>query len=315
VIATLVTLLIAVIAFIVAVVLVWTAIPGQYEERKVSVKGILSGTLLGIFALVIMYVAFGWRQIDPGRVGVVTSFGKIQGTIGPGLTWLPAIFNDVIVMDTRVQAYNFGKEGVEGEEQCPSGIEAFTQENQVARMCGVINYHIDPGYAAELYQNVGIDYFEKVIKHQADTEIKRDSRQFTTDVITAKRDELAAAALARLQVDVAPYHIVIDGIFISQIGLPETYLEAVNQKLIAGQNVEKERQNALAEQQKGIANANRVREEAQGQADANAAIDASLTQQLIQWQAIQKLNPNVNVMLVPSDQGFLFTLPVPSPTP
>jgi hypothetical protein len=34
-----------------------------------------------------------------------------------------------------------------------------------------------------------------------------------------------------------------------------------------------------------------------------------------QWQTVQKLSPNVSVMLIPCDQGFLFNIPMPSATP
>ena len=65
----------------------------------------------------------------------------------------------------------------------------------------------------------------------------------------------------------------------------------------------------------GAADANR--ETAAGQADANRSINESITDELIQWQAIQKLNPNVNVMVVPDDGNFIFSLPSspPAPTP
>jgi hypothetical protein len=68
----------------------------------------------------------------------------------------------------------------------------------------------------------------------------------------------------------------------------------------------------------GQADANR--ETAAGQADANTSINASLTDELLRWQAIQKLNPNVQIMLIPSDNNFILPLPslqpvIPSPTP
>jgi hypothetical protein len=62
----------------------------------------------------------------------------------------------------------------------------------------------------------------------------------------------------------------------------------------------------------GAADANR--ETAAGQADANRSINESLTDQLIRWQAVQKLNPNVSVMLIPEGSNFLFSIPSPAPS-
>jgi regulator of protease activity HflC (stomatin/prohibitin superfamily) len=293
----------------------------ENHGNRISLGKIMMSIVGVLFGVLVMYGALSLREVGAGQVGVIVRFGQVQGTLGPGLALQPWLIHDVVVMDTRVQNYNFGGE---------TGIEAFTKENQTAFLFGVVNYHIDPQYAAELYQRVGVDYFEKVIRHQADTEVKRDSRLFTTDEITAKRDELAAGAQRRLTIDVAPYHIFIDGIYISQIGLPPSYLDSVNQKLIAEQNVQRAIFEADSAKQKAIGEANAQREAAageadatrtiaEGQRDANKAITSSLSDELIKWQSIQKLNPNVNVMLVPSDQGILFNLnanqPSPSPAP
>lgn len=149
--------------------------------------------------------------------------------------------------------------------------------------------------------------------------MKKRSRAYTTDLITAKRDELGTSILDALTEDLSRYHIIIDGVFVSDIGLPTTYTDAVNEKLIQTQNVQTEIQKANSAKEKAIGDANAIREKASGdaealttlataQAAANEAINASLTEALIRWQAIQKLNPNVNVMMVPSDQGLLFNL-------
>jgi len=42
-----------------------------------------------------------------------------------------------------------------------------------------------------------------------------------------------------------------------------------------------------------------------GQASANRQLTESLTSEVIQWQAIQKLADNIEIMLVPSQQGMI----------
>jgi regulator of protease activity HflC (stomatin/prohibitin superfamily) len=255
----------------------------------------------------LIVAALGFREIPAGSVGVVVRFGQVQeNTLSPGLTWIVPLVNDVVIMDTRVQAYEFGGS---------NGIEAFTKEQQPAYLFGVVNYHIDPAYAAVLYQTVGVDYFDKVIRQQSDAELKQDARLYAVDEITAKRDELARSAQQRLAADVAPYHIFVDGIFIAQIGLSPEYVQAVEAKQIAQQNVQKAEADAEAARQAAKGQADAQVTLANGQAQANAAINASLTENLIRWQTIQKLAPNVQVMLVPSDQGLLLNVPLPSAAP
>jgi regulator of protease activity HflC (stomatin/prohibitin superfamily) len=113
----------------------------------------------------------------------------------------------------------------------------------------------------------------------------------------------------------------VDDIYIVDIGYPQAYNDSITAKQVEQQNVQREQQ--ILEQRRiqaqqvvvtaqGAADANR--ETAAGQADANRSINESLTDELIQWQAIQKLNPNVNVMLVPENGNFIFSLPSPGPT-
>ena len=47
---------------------------------------------------------------------------------------------------------------------------------------------------------------------------------------------------------------------------------------------------------------------AEGQAEANRAIAASLSDQILLYQYINKLAPNLKVMMVPDGQSFLLDL-------
>lgn len=290
-----------------------------------SIK-VIVGTIIALVGLVVAIASFGWTEIGPGQVGVVINLGKVDSVeITSGLNWRVPVLSSIHVMDTRVQAYQFGGDAqgdlTKTENQ---GIETFTSENQPAYMYGVVNYSIDPTYAAELYQSVGDDWFTKIVASQAQSEIKQDARAYNVDDITKQRDALAKAAQDRLQNDVKPYHINITGVFINNIRLSAEYLASVTAKQVALQNV-----------QTAIANANSARETAKGQADAavtaaqgqaaatvalaagqataNQSISASLNDNLIRWQQIQKLNPNVQVMIVPDGSNFILNTPTPKP--
>ena len=49
--------------------------------------------------------------------------------------------------------------------------------------------------------------------------------------------------------------------------------------------------------------------QAQAQAEANKTIAASLTPELIQYQYVNTLAPNVQTIFIPSDQQFILPLP------
>lgn len=307
-------MLINLIFLIVAVVMViggaGVAWAGLGDSRGNGSHGgmVLGGIVVALLGIGVFLFSTGFKEIDAGQVGIVTKFGQVEdGTLAPGLAWRMPFVESITTMDTRVQNYNFGSDDTDHNGQA-DGIEAFTSENQPAYLFGVVNYHIDPQYASLLFQTVGPDYFDKIIHQQADAEIKLDARRYTVDQITAKRDELAAGAEQRLVTDVAPYHILIDGVFVSQVSLSADYLAVVEEKQAALQKVETAKANAETARQnaQGVADSNVIT--AKGQAQANAAITSSLTPELIQYTAIQRLNPNVQVIYLPEGQNFLFNL-------
>lgn len=312
-----VTLVIGFAIFLAGAIAFVMGLPDSYGKHS-SVSQIVGGVLISIFGVLVFIAGFGWTEIGPGQVGVIVNLGKVDSSeISSGLNWRFPIVSSIHVMDTRVQSFQFGGDP-QGDTNKPenSGIETFTAEQQPAYMYGNVNYSIDPTYAAELYQTVGDDWFNKVVANPALTEIKQDARSYTVDQITSARDALAKAALTRLQTDVAPYHITINGIFINNIRLSPAYTDAVLQKQIAQQNVEKAKAEAetARQQAQGQADARvtQAKGEAQatvelanGQAQANAAISASINENLIRWQQVQKLNPNVQTIIVPADSNFI----------
>jgi regulator of protease activity HflC (stomatin/prohibitin superfamily) len=98
-------------------------------------------------------------------------------------------------------------------------------------------------------------------------------------------------------------HIILDEFNIRQIDFTENYKTAIENKQIAMENITTERNKA--EQAKYMAEQQVTR--AQGEATAiNIKQDAlSRSDAVIRWEAIQKLNPNVKVMVVDTKTGML----------
>lgn len=295
---------------------------GLPDHGPSSPSKVIGGTITAIIGIVLTLLSFGWTEIGPGQVGVVVNLGKVDpNEISSGLNWRLPIVSSIHIMDTRVQSFQFGG-NPQGDLNDPAnqGVETFTKEQQTANIYGNVNYSIDPTWAAELYQTVGDDWFNKVVVNATLAEIKQDARLYTVDRITSARDELATGAQVRLQADVDQYHITINGIFINNIRLSNDYIGAVLKKQIAEQNIEtakSEADTARATAQ-GLADSRVTQAKGEGeaiealaasQARANESINSSITDNLIRWQAIQKLNPNVNVMLVPADSNFILNLP------
>ncbi len=266
------------------------------------------------FALWVFFL--GVVIVPAGYVGVVRFLGQVQpNVLYPGASWVAPFVNNVEEVDTRVQPHNFQQ------------LTAATAENLQVTVTGTMNYHLDPAYAGTLIQNVGTDFASKIIDPAFSDYIKQvvpaySADSSAADFILNKRDEIRQLTKQQLGDNLSRYHIIVDDIYIVDIGYPDEYNAAITAKQVEQQNVQKEQQileqkRIQAQQQvaeaQGEADANRTT--AQGQADANQSITSSLTDELIRWQAIQKLNPNVQIMLLPEGNQFILPLPSLSPAP
>lgn len=261
-------------------------------------KGIVSGVLI-LGGLTMVFVGFGWREIGPGQVGVKTRFGAVQsGTLLPGLHWIIPAVDGITVFDGRVQAYNF------------ENIESATRDLQQVELSGLINFRIDSAKADRILQEVGQpeDYALKVFLRPSNTALKEITPEFDAFNVINNRDLIGQRTLENLRERMQEFHIIVDRVSVENIKLNEQFLNSVEAKQIAEQDLaraffEADRDVRLAE---GDRDARITR--AAGEAQANDLINNSLSEQLLQWTYIQRLADNVQLMLVPSDQGLIFDL-------
>jgi regulator of protease activity HflC (stomatin/prohibitin superfamily) len=276
-------------------------------------NGLIGGTIGGI--IMIIGVAGPFVEVPAGNVGVVTNFGAVQDvTLEPGLHIVVPIYQRVTNVDTRVQPHHFQE------------IDAASKELQTVRLTGTMNYHIDGQFANDLFQRVGTDFAEKVIDPAFNDFIKTVVPNYSVNDILAKRDEIRSFAKDQLGANLAQYHIIVDDIYIANIAFSEGFQQAIEDKQVAQQQVQTELQilaqkkiqaDQAVAQAKGQADSNVTLAEGQakatvalanGQAEANKALAASLSDQILQYQYIQKLTDKITVMLLPSGNQTIFDL-------
>lgn len=169
-----------------------------------------------------------------------------------------------------------------------------------------VNYQIDPAQVVDLYKRVGAAWKSIIIDARVPQVFKEVTATYTTPELTAKREQLRIDTKARLTAELTPYDIRVVDVFVRNLGFSQSYTDAIEAK-------QKQVQDALTAQAKvaekeavarqlvaeaeGEAKANIAR--ARGEATANRLRQQSLTPLLIQQQAIEKINPNVQVIVCP----------------
>jgi regulator of protease activity HflC (stomatin/prohibitin superfamily) len=239
--------------------------------------------------------------VPPGTVGVQTNFGEVQEqTLGPGLHWVTPFMCQVTNMDTRVQPHAMKE------------IEAASKEYQAVRITGMLNYHIDPAYASQLFQTVGPDFASKVIDPALNDFVKTVTPEYSVSDILNKRDEIRGRAMDALGSNLSRYHISVDDIYFANISFSDEYQAAIEAKQVAAQQVQTEQQVLLqkqiqAQQQVAVAKGQADSQVviAKGVADSNALINASLSDKVLQYMLIQKLGDKISVIFMPTGQSFI----------
>jgi regulator of protease activity HflC (stomatin/prohibitin superfamily) len=138
---------------------------------------------------------------------------------------------------------------------------------------------LDGEKAVVVYQNIGIEYVDRVIAPAMQEAFKATAAQFTAEELIGKREAVKQAAYARLKERLARYNIIVDDFNIVNFDFSQDFNSAIEQKQVAQQNLERAK-----------IEANTAITQAEGQANAQKVLkdNGSLTSEYLEYVAIQK---------------------------
>lgn len=220
--------------------------------------------------------------VPAGKRGVVMNFGKVQPTVlDEGLHFKIPFASSVKTLSVRVQKTDI---------EVPAG----TKDLQIITTALSLNWHIDPSRANQIYQEVGD---EGAIANQiiipAMTEVlKAATPKRNAEEIITKRNELKAEIDIAIEERLSPYGILVADASLVNIAFSPEFSKSIESKQIAEQEAKQAEYEALKASKQAEAEVNR----AKGKAEAQRLLQTSLTQELIQQEAIAKWDgqfPNV----------------------
>lgn len=265
--------------------------------------GAASGVIGIIWVITSLFASI--HSVDYGHVGIVREFGAIKRIV-PDDGWEPTW-----------PWQNFEQENVQIQSllnpgDCYGGrfkncFETFSVESIDVYVIGVLNFQIDSKNVRTLREQIGPNYIQKVILPRVHQVLKDETVKYAAIEITPNREKIRNAIRERLTRELAADGILVTDFLLQNVDFKDEIKAAIDKKVIADQEaVAAERQVAVAKAQAdqvaatAQGAADKLRIEAQGQADANRLVSQSLTPELIQFQAVQKLAPNVQIAFLPS---------------
>jgi prohibitin 2 len=337
--------LLAVIAWIWFVLVVVLILVRAYQagglryaiKNFLSWRVILALSIASILSLLSAALVF----IEPQEVGVVISVispnGYREDPLRSGLHIIVPLAERVVRYPIYWQTYTMSTEALEGSKVGNDAIAARTSDGQAVYIDSSVIYRLDANEAVRVHIDLQNRYVEDFIRPVMRGEIRTEVSQFTADEInSSKRKNLEENLGALLSQAFTEKGFVLDRFLLRNIAFSTAYASAIEQKQVAEQDqIQREYQ---AEQMRKLAAGERdkmkievegkaaaIQREAEAQATATvvkAEAEAKAlkliadalkdNKNLLLYRYIDKLSPNIRVMLVPN--GNQYILPVPDIT-
>ena len=263
-----------------------------------------------LVGLAILATSLFVTQVPTGFTGVLTTFGAVENrALDAGLNFkMP--WQKIVTMDNRVQ-------------KAPFEFSAFSSDIQQTAVKGSINS------AMTLYSTIGLKYVDTLIAPRLFENVKIVAGRYTAENLIAKRDILADEVLELMRADLEPYGVNVISIAIEDIDFTDSFTNAIEAKQVATQEAlraktvqeqatmeaqaQAERQRIAAQAEADVAKIQAEAEayatttKASAEAEANAKINASLTQDLIEYVQANNWNGELPSTYMASDAS---TVPI-----
>ncbi len=252
-------------------------------------KVVAAGFLAFLILLVFLSSYF---IVDAGERGVVLRFGEVSRVVEPGLRFKMPLAETVVRMTVRVQ-------------KGTTKTEAASKDLQVVQTTMVLNYHLEPTMAGEMYSSIGLNYGEKVIEPVVKESFKAAAARYTAEELISKREALKTEVRNYLRDQLAKFGITVVELSITDFEFSQEFNRAIESKQTAEQHALKAKRDLeriKVEAQQKIASAQAEAESLRLQRQVISPELVRLRQIEAQMKAIEKWDgklPNVTGGAVP----------------
>jgi regulator of protease activity HflC (stomatin/prohibitin superfamily) len=185
-------------------------------------KSVRTAFYIGL-ALLILIIFTPWVQIGAGERGVVLNFGAVQQKVlGEGLHFKVPIMQKIVPMDVKVQ-------------KATTDATASSSNLQEVSSTVAINYHIIPHKVNSVYQNIGLEFKERIIDPAVQEVVKAVSARYSAEDLITKRSAVSDAMKSTLTERLLVHNIAVDAFSIVGFSFSKIYMDAIESKQTAEQ--------------------------------------------------------------------------------
>ena len=178
---------------------------------------------LPIIALILLFFLSPFGTIAAGERGVHLRFTAVTGKVfGEGLYFRIPLIESVQTMDVKVQKYQMES-------------AAASKDLQTVHSVVALNFHIDPDRVANIYQDVGLQFRDRIIDPAMQEAIKASTAKFTAEELITKREMVRDEIKAQLTSRLKGRNILVDEFNIVNFEFSKNFNDAIEAKVTAEQ--------------------------------------------------------------------------------
>ena len=199
--------------------------PEIFDSANFNRRGgrTMVGVVIALVAVLMLFAFSPFGTIAAGERGVHLRFTAVTGKVfGEGLYFRIPFIESVQMMDTKIQ-----------KDEVTSA--AASKDLQTVHSTVALNFHIDPLRVANIYQDVGLQYKERLIDAAMQEAIKGSTAKFTAEELITKREQVREDIKNLLRAKLKERDILVDEFNIVNFEFSKVFNEAIEAKVTAEQ--------------------------------------------------------------------------------
>jgi regulator of protease activity HflC (stomatin/prohibitin superfamily) len=280
---------------------------------------ILLPITIGLLSLAVVFV-------QPQQIAIVVSIltpgGIRPQPLLPGLHVIVPVLENEVQYPMYWQTYTMASRPTEGAKLGDDSIRARTRDGQEVRLDSSLIFRIDPGQVVSLHTDWQTRYIDDLVRPVVRGVVRTQVSQFTVrEVNSDARQDLEATLDRLLTEQLGDKGLIVDQFLLRDISFTPEYAAAIERKQVAlegeeqaAHEAEQVRQRAQGQRDRLMLEADgraqAILREAEAQSQALKLIADSLAQNkdLVTYHYVDKLAPNIRVMLVPNTSPLILPL-------
>ena len=279
----------------------WYRLQQNFKNVQVKKELVMKipGMVVALAVILLLVVSFGWVNVHPTEVAV--EINKVAGKVNEtpksvGYHFYNRWITDMVIY--KVAARAFPSDTLASEEAKKYSLELKTNDGQNVQVDLTIIYALDPNNVPLLHQQVGVNYEDQILLPQIRSEARLAIGSYSAEEIYQGkvRNEMQDAIKQKLNEVIAKYPALkIHDALIRHFSFSPDFERAIEQKKLAAQQVEINKNKALAQEEEAKRQEAEARgmklkavQEAEGRAQS-AKIEADAEKYKLEQEAAGKL--------------------------